>query len=139
MTSRPCPYCDGAGCSECDGTGERHTTFIDAGDGMTGIVHGNAPLSPESRDALIAVTRAAHAQLASKPECRLSTDETATRSPDADDGASRFAQLAVRLSHAVDDARAVSTPLTAEQRSQITAYLTQITSALRLPDTEAPR
>lgn len=44
----------------------------------------------------------------------------------------RFSQLAVRLSHAVDDARALpSTPLTDEQHSQITAYLTQIASALK--------
>lgn len=74
-TLSDCPYCDGDGCSECHGTGERHTTFVDAGDGMTGTVHGNAALSPESLDAIAAVIRAAHAVHAEKPECTCAQTE----------------------------------------------------------------
>jgi hypothetical protein len=63
---RACPVCEGDGCSECDGTGEHVTTYIDAGDGITARVHGSAPLSVEARTALAALARAAYAQM--RPE-----------------------------------------------------------------------
>lgn len=55
-----CPYCDGEGCSECDGTGERHATYLCAGDGLSAIVHGSAPLTDEAADAITEVMRAAY-------------------------------------------------------------------------------
>lgn len=61
--SIPCPCCEGAGCAECSNTGQRVTTHLDAGDGMTMRVSGNAPLSPETQAALLAVGRAAYARL----------------------------------------------------------------------------
>ncbi len=65
---RPCPYCEdegmeGQGCSECDNTGQRVRTHIDAGDGATISVSGSSPLSDEAREALAAVARAAFAQM----------------------------------------------------------------------------
>jgi len=73
--SHPCPYCEGVGsfpiehwrpggpwrqaCVECGATGERVSTTLDAGDGITARVSGNAPLSPESEEALREVARAA--------------------------------------------------------------------------------
>ncbi len=60
---RPCPYCED-GCSECDNTGQRVRTHIDAGDGVTLSVSGSAPLSDEAQEALAGVARAAYAQMA---------------------------------------------------------------------------
>ncbi len=60
---RPCPCCEGDGCSECDNTGQRVRTHIDAGDGATISVSGSSPLSDEAREALAAVARAAFAQM----------------------------------------------------------------------------
>lgn len=61
MTSQSaCPYCEGEGCSECDGTGERYATYVNAGDGLSAIVHGNAPLDDEAADAIVSVMRAAY-------------------------------------------------------------------------------
>jgi phage/plasmid primase-like uncharacterized protein len=60
----PCPYCEGEGCSECDGTGERYATYICAGDGLSAVVHGSAPLTDEAADAITAVIRAAYDQMA---------------------------------------------------------------------------
>lgn len=65
-----CPYCEGEGCSECDGTGERHATYLCAGDGLSAVVHGSAPLTDEAADAITAVIRAAYDQMA------LPSDET---------------------------------------------------------------
>lgn len=56
--SRPCPYCDGDGCSECDGTGRKVTTYLDV-DGAPMRVSGSADLSPEAAEALTALGRAA--------------------------------------------------------------------------------
>ncbi len=61
---RPCPYCEGDGCSECDNTGQRVRTHIDAGDGVTFSVSGSALLNPEAREALTALARAAYASMA---------------------------------------------------------------------------
>ena len=61
--TRTCPICDGDGCVECSGTGQKVRTHIDAGDGITLSVSGDAPLSDEARDALAALGRAAHAEL----------------------------------------------------------------------------
>lgn len=58
MTRMDCPYCEGSGCSECDGTGERHTTFVEV-DGSHAMVHGSAPLSAEAREAMAALMRLA--------------------------------------------------------------------------------
>lgn len=54
-----CPVCSGGGCSECDHTGERHRTFVDAGDGVTLSVSGSAALTPEAREALAEIARVA--------------------------------------------------------------------------------
>lgn len=54
-----CPYCDGSGCSECDGTGRKIRTVIDAGDGVTVSVSGSVSLPPESQAALIEIARIA--------------------------------------------------------------------------------
>lgn len=56
---RPCPYCEGDGCEECDGTGERHRTSWQTEDGATVSVSGSASLSPEAMKALEAVAEAA--------------------------------------------------------------------------------
>lgn len=61
-SSRPCFCCDGAGCGECSGTGQRVTTSIEV-DGQVMVVHGNAPLDEESVAALAAVGRAALTQM----------------------------------------------------------------------------
>jgi hypothetical protein len=58
MTRMDCPYCEGRGCSECDGTGERHTTFIEI-DGGYAMIHGNAELSAEAREAMAGLMRLA--------------------------------------------------------------------------------
>ncbi len=63
--TRPCPYCEN-GCSECDNTGQRVRTHIDAGDGVTFSVSGSVPLSDEVREALAAVARAAYARMANQ-------------------------------------------------------------------------
>jgi hypothetical protein len=60
---RDCPLCEGSGCSECDGTGQRVTTYLDVGDGLTMRVSGSAPLSPESEEALRQLARAAYVQM----------------------------------------------------------------------------
>lgn len=57
--SRPCPCCEGAGCSECDGTGQRVTTYIERPDGSSFRVSGNAELSEETTAALSALADAA--------------------------------------------------------------------------------
>lgn len=62
-----CPYCEGDGCSECDGTGKRYATHISAGDGLTAIVHGSAPLTGDAADAITEVLRIAYDRM-SKPE-----------------------------------------------------------------------
>lgn len=64
---RSCPCCDGAGCADCDGTGERHRTRLDAGGGLTLSVSGSAPLSGRSAEALKAVAHAAAAQFRKPP------------------------------------------------------------------------
>lgn len=56
-SSRACPCCDGVGCSECDGIGQRVRTAIDAGDGIVLNVSGSAPLDDETRAALAEVAR----------------------------------------------------------------------------------
>lgn len=56
---RPCPVCEGAGCEECDDTGQRVTTHIDLQGGGSMRVHGSAPLSPEVTEALAEVGRLA--------------------------------------------------------------------------------
>lgn len=60
---RPCPCCEGDGCEECDGTGKRVRTHIDAGDGVTLSVSGSAPLTPEAREALTELARIAYRQM----------------------------------------------------------------------------
>ncbi len=65
-TRRPCPCCLGNGCSECDNTGQRVRTHIDAGDGVTLSVSGSAPLSDEAQEALAAVGRAAFTRMAER-------------------------------------------------------------------------
>ncbi len=64
---QPCPYCEAKGCPECDNTGQRVRTHIDAGDGLTFSVSGSAPLNDEAREALAAVARAAYAQMDREP------------------------------------------------------------------------
>ena len=56
--SRPCPYCT-AGCGECSATAQRHSTLIDAGDGITAVVHGDVAVDDRNADAIAAVMRAA--------------------------------------------------------------------------------
>jgi hypothetical protein len=58
-----CPACDGRGCEECGGTGQRVTTTLDLGDGVTARVTGSAPLSTESEAALAEVMRTAYDQM----------------------------------------------------------------------------
>lgn len=59
QTGRPCPYCEGKGCEECGGTGERHRTIWDTKDGMTLSVSGSSALSPEARAAFERIARVA--------------------------------------------------------------------------------
>jgi hypothetical protein len=61
-SNRPCPYCEAAGCEDCSFTGQRVTTTIEV-DGEPMVVRGNAPLSDEDVAALVAVGRAAIAQM----------------------------------------------------------------------------
>jgi hypothetical protein len=61
---RVCPYCEGDGCEECDGTGERHRTSWETADGTSISVSGSASLSPEAVEALEAVARAAFERMA---------------------------------------------------------------------------
>jgi len=56
--TRTCPLCDGDGCEECDRTGQKVRTHIDAGDGITISVSGSAPLSAETVEAFKALARA---------------------------------------------------------------------------------
>ena len=58
VSRRPCPYCEGDGCEECDQTGERVRTHIDMGDGSTFSVSGSVPLDAEAVEALKALARA---------------------------------------------------------------------------------
>ena len=67
---RPCPCCEGEGCSECGDTGQRVRTHIDAGDGLTFSVSGSSLLDPEAREALTALTRAAYKQTADQEPTR---------------------------------------------------------------------
>jgi hypothetical protein len=62
-TSHLCPYCEGKGCEECSHTGRRVRTHIDAGDGITMHVSGNAALPPEALDALAQLAQAAVKQM----------------------------------------------------------------------------
>ena len=66
---RNCPCCDGGGCSECDGTGWRFTTYIEK-DGVAAHIHGSAPLSPESQEALAALMKAAYDHMVEDDEIR---------------------------------------------------------------------
>lgn len=61
-SSRPCPCCEGAGCEECDHTGQRVTTQMAIGDTTARII-GSAPLSPGAIDALGQLMAAAAAQM----------------------------------------------------------------------------
>lgn len=61
--SHPCPYCEGKGCEECSSTGQRVRTHLDAGDGITMHVSGNAELSPDALDALARLGQAAIKQM----------------------------------------------------------------------------
>ncbi len=63
-----CLICEGAGCEECDGTGRRVRTHLDAGDGATLSVSSSAPLTPETRDALVLLVRAAMTKMDHKGE-----------------------------------------------------------------------
>lgn len=56
--TRPCPLCEGKGCSECDQTGKRVRTNLDGGGGISLSVSGSAELAPETRAALVALARA---------------------------------------------------------------------------------
>ncbi len=58
-----CPCCDGAGCSECENTGHRTTTFLTLDDGTVARVKGSGPLSAESQAALEDVARVAARKL----------------------------------------------------------------------------
>lgn len=68
--SRPCPCCEGRGCEECDGTGQRVTTYIEK-DGVTARVTGSQVPSDESREAMAAVMKAAYDQLTSRGQSGL--------------------------------------------------------------------
>lgn len=67
-SSVDCPYCEGEGCSECDGTGQRYSTYVSAGDGLSAVIHGSAPLTDEAADAITAVLRAAYDAMATDAE-----------------------------------------------------------------------
>lgn len=49
---RRCALCDGRGCEECDGTGQRVTTLLDLDGGGSMMVHGSVALTPETAEAL---------------------------------------------------------------------------------------
>ena len=66
-SSRVCPCCDGAGCSECDDTGQRVRTTIVAGDGLVLNVSGSAVLDDETRTALAEVARLVAAEATEEP------------------------------------------------------------------------
>lgn len=68
--TRACPYCEGKGCEECDGTGQRVRTHIDAGDGVTLSVSGSAPLSDEDVEALKRIGQAAIEALPAEDQAR---------------------------------------------------------------------
>lgn len=74
-TVSSCPYCEGNGCPECDNTGQRVRTHLDAGDGLTMAVSGSAELSEEAREALKELGRAAYR--------RMGSGTTTTRPPAA--------------------------------------------------------
>lgn len=59
-----CPLCGGAGCEDCDGTGQRIVTALQV-DGNFVMVHGNKPLSDQARAALAEVYRAALERMSS--------------------------------------------------------------------------
>ena len=59
---RPCPCCEGAGCSECDNTGQRVTTYIEDGE-VSMRVQGSAPLSGEAWSALTELGRVAYERI----------------------------------------------------------------------------
>lgn len=63
---RKCPYCLGApsGCSECSYTGQSVSTFMERPDGVTARISGNAPLTPETEEAIAAIIDAAHKMFA---------------------------------------------------------------------------
>jgi hypothetical protein len=73
-----CPCCNGGGCSECSGTGQRVTTFIERPDGTSLRVSGNAQLSEEAMAALSAVADAAVKQMTQEPVESPSTPIEAT-------------------------------------------------------------
>lgn len=62
-SSSDCSICEGRGCSECDGTGRRVRTHVDAGYGLTFSVSGSVPLSDEAAAALAEVARLAYVQM----------------------------------------------------------------------------
>lgn len=67
--TRDCPYCEGKGCSECDGTGQNVTTALDLGGDASMVVHGSVPLTPEAAEALREIGEAAIRQMnAERPD-----------------------------------------------------------------------
>ena len=66
--ARTCPLCRGRGCSECDDTGVKVTTHIDAGDDptLTLRVSSSKPLSPQAVAALAELGRTALARMAAE-------------------------------------------------------------------------
>lgn len=61
-----CRYCDGVGCEECGGTGQRVTTWVDLDDGVQMRVHGSMVLSDDDKAALAELGRAALERIGGK-------------------------------------------------------------------------
>lgn len=57
--SRPCPYCEGAGCEECDNTGRRYRVGFENEHGVRITVSGSGDFDPALRDAFLALADAA--------------------------------------------------------------------------------
>jgi hypothetical protein len=60
---RRCPCCEGAGCEECNHTGQRVVTYLERPGNVRARIQGNRPLSDEDAEAIGALIDAAYKQL----------------------------------------------------------------------------